>query len=171
MFPSIFLKDKGSSFKIIYVCVCTCVCSVTQLCLTLCHSAKLWIVCQASLSMVFFQARNAGVDCHFLQYHMFSSVQFSHSVVSDSLRPHESQHTRPPCPSQTPRVYSNSRPSSRWCHPTISSSATPFSFCLQSFPASGCFPMSWNFSLSNSPSNECSGMISFRIDWFDLPAV
>ena len=71
-----------------------------------------------------------------------SSVQFSHSVMSESLRPHELQHARPPCPSPTPRVYSNSCPSSRWCHPTISSSVVPFSFCPQSLPASGSFPMS-----------------------------
>jgi len=69
------------------------------------------------------------------------SVQFSHSVVSDSLWPHESQHTRPPCPSPTPRAYPNSCPSSRWCHPTISPSVVPFSSCLQSFPVSGSFPM------------------------------
>ena len=75
----------------------------------------------------------------------FSSVQDSHSVVSDSLQPHEPQHTRPPCPSPTPRVYPNSRPLSWWCHPTISSSVGPFSSCLQSFPASGSFPMSQLF--------------------------
>ena len=69
----------------------------------------------------------------------YSSVQFSGSVVSDSLRPHESQHTRPPCPSPTSRVYSNSCPSSRWCHPAILSSVVPFSSCPQSFPASGLF--------------------------------
>ena len=73
----------------------------------------------------------------------FSSVQFSLSVMSDSLRPHESQHTRPPCPSPTPRVYSDSCPSSWWCQPPISSSVALFSFCLQSFPASRSFPMSW----------------------------
>ena len=71
-----------------------------------------------------------------------SSVQFSRSVMSDSLWPHESQHARPPCPSQTPGVYSNSCPSSRWCHPAISSSVVPFSSCPQSLPASGSFPMS-----------------------------
>ena len=71
-----------------------------------------------------------------------SSVQFSHSVVSDSLRPHEPPHTRPPCPSQTPGVYPNPGPSSCWCHPAISSSVVLFSSCLQSFPASGSFPMS-----------------------------
>ena len=70
--------------------------------------------------------------------------QFSRSVMSDSLQPHESQHARPPCPSQTPRVYSNSCPSSRWCHPAISSSVVPFS-CPQSLPASGSFPVSQLF--------------------------
>ena len=72
----------------------------------------------------------------------FSSVQFSHSVLSDSLRPHELQHTRPSCPSATPRVHSNSRPSSPWCHPAISCSVVPFSSCPQSLPASESFPMS-----------------------------
>ena len=66
----------------------------------------------------------------------FSSVQFSRSVVSDSLRPHESQHARPPCPSPTPGVHSDSCPSSQWCHPAISSSVIPFSSCPQSLPAS-----------------------------------
>ena len=80
-----------------------------------------------------------------LQFPSFSSVQFSRSVVSDSLRPHESLHTRPPCPSPTSRVYSNSCPSSRWCHPAISSSVIPFSSCPQSLPASGSFPMSQLF--------------------------
>ena len=74
-----------------------------------------------------------------------SSVQFSCSVMSDSLRPHELQHASPPCPSPTPRVHSNSRPSSRWCHPAISSSVVPFSSCLQSLPASESFPMSQLF--------------------------
>ena len=74
----------------------------------------------------------------------FSSVQFS-SVMSDSLRPHELQHARPPCPSPTPRVHSNSCASSQWCHPAISSSVVPFSSCPQSLPASGPFPMSQLF--------------------------
>ena len=73
------------------------------------------------------------------------SVQFSRSVVSDSFRPHESQHSRPPCPSPTPWVHSNSRPSSRWCHPAISSSVVPFSSCLQSLPESESFPTSQFF--------------------------
>ena len=71
----------------------------------------------------------------------FSSVQFSHSVVYDSLWPHGQQHTRLPCPLPTPGVYSNSYPLSQWCHPTVSSSIVPFSSCLQSFPASGSFQM------------------------------
>ena len=75
----------------------------------------------------------------------FSSVQFSRSVVSDSLRPHELQHARPPCPSPTPGVHSHSRLSSEWCHPAISSSVVPFSSRPQSFPASGSFPMSQLF--------------------------
>ena len=74
-----------------------------------------------------------------------SSVQFSRSVISDSLRPYGLQHARPPCPSPTPGVYSESCPLSRWCHPTISSSVVPFSSCPQSFPASGSFPMSQLF--------------------------
>ena len=77
---------------------------------------------------------------------MFSSVQFSRSVVSNSLRPHELQHARPPCPSPTPGVHPNSCASSQWCHPAISSSVIPFSSCPQSLPASGSFPMSQFFS-------------------------
>ena len=77
--------------------------------------------------------------------HTQVSVQFSRSVVSDSLWPHEPQHTRPPCPSPAPGVYSNTCPSSRWCHPAISSSVFPFSSCPQSLPASGPFPMSQLF--------------------------
>ena len=73
------------------------------------------------------------------------SVQFSRSVTSDSLQPHESQHARPPCPSPTLGVHSNSCPSSRWCHPAISSSVIPFSPCPQSLPASGSFQMSQLF--------------------------
>ena len=76
---------------------------------------------------------------------LLSSVQFSRSVVSDSLWPRESQHARPPCPSPTPGVYPNSCPSSRWCHPAISSSVVPIYFCPQSLPASGTFPMSQLF--------------------------
>ena len=87
------------------------------------------------------------------------SVQFSHSVVSDSLRPHGLQYARLPCPSPTPRACSNSCPSSQWCHPTISSSVVPFSSCLQSFPASGSFPMS-NFFASGGHSTGVSASAS-----------
>ena len=109
-----------------------------------------------------------------------SSVQFSHSVVSSSLRPHEPQHSRPPCPSPTSRVYPNPCPLSWWCHPTISSSVISFFSCLQPFPASGSFQMNqlftsggkyWNFSFKISPTNEHPGLISFRMDWLDLLAV
>ena len=109
------------------------------------------------------------------------SVKFSSSVVPNSLQPHESQHARPPCPSPTPKVYPNPYPSSRWCHPAISSSVVPFSSYPQSFPALGSFPMSqlftWggqtigSFRFSISPSNEHPGVISLRMDWLDLLAV
>ena len=106
-----------------------------------------------------------------------TSVQFSCSVVSDSLWPHEPQHTRPPCPSPTPRVHPNPHPSSRWCHPTLSSSVIPFSSCPQSLPASVfsnesalCirWPNDWSFSFSINPPTEYSRLFSFRIDWLDL---
>ena len=89
-----------------------------------------------------------------------SSVQFSGSVVSDSLQPHESQDARPPCPSPTPRVYPNSRPSSQWCHPAISSSVIPFSSCPQSLSASESFPMSQLFAWGGQ-SNGVSALASF----------
>ena len=101
--------------------------------------------------------------------------------MSDSLWPHGQQRTRPPCPSPTPRVYSNSCPLSWWCHPTISFSVIPFSCAPQSFPASGSFQMSQFFpsggesigisASASSPSNEHSGLISFSMDWLDLLAV
>ena len=116
-------------------------------------------------------------------FNIFGSVQFSCSVMSNSLWPHESQHARPPCPSATPRVHSNSRPLSRWCRPAILSSVIPFSSCPQYLPVSGSFPVSqlsirwpnywslnyWSFSIS--PSNEHPGLVFFRMDWLDFPAV
>ena len=108
------------------------------------------------------------------------SVHFSRSVVSDSLWPHELQHASSPCLSPTPRVHTNSRPSSRWCHPTISSSVIPFSSCPQSLPASVFsnestlhmrWPKYWSFSFSIIPSKEQPGLISFRMDWLDVLAV
>ena len=107
----------------------------------------------------------------------FNSVQFSHSIVFDSLRPHESQHARPPCPSPTPRVHSDSCTLSRWCHPAISSSVVAFSFCSQSLPASVFsnestlpmrWPKYWSFSFTIIPSKESPGLISFRMDWLEL---
>ena len=99
------------------------------------------------------------------------SDQISRSVVSDSLWPHESQHAKPPCPSPTPGVHSNSRPSSQWCHPTTLSSVIPFSFCLQSFPSSGSFPMS-QFFASGGQSIGVSALASVLPmniqDWFPL---
>ena len=89
-----------------------------------------------------------------------SSVQFSRSVMSNSLQPHESQHARPPCSSPTPRVYSNSGPSSRWCHPDISSPVIPFSSCPQSLPASESFPMSQLFTRGGQ-STGVSALASF----------
>ena len=86
--------------------------------------------------------------------------QFSRLVVSDSLRPHESQHARPPCPSPTPGVHSDSRPSSQWCHPAISSSVVPFSSCPQSLPASESFPMSQLFTWGGQ-STGVSALASF----------
>ena len=90
------------------------------------------------------------MKCFFLEgisqlFKFIQTVQSSRWVVSDSLRPHGLQHARPPCPSPTPGVYSNSCPLSCWCHPTISSSVIPFSSCPQSFPSSGPFPMSQLF--------------------------
>ena len=102
------------------------------------------------------------------------SVQFSHSVMSDFLRPHGLQHSRLPCPSPTPRARSNSCPSSRWCHPTISSPVIPFFSFLQSFTASRSFLVSQLFVSggqsigASAPSSEYSGLVSFRMDWFDL---
>ena len=89
-----------------------------------------------------------------------SSVQFSRSVVSDSLWPHELQHARPPCPSPTPGVHSDSRPSSQWCHPAISSSVVPFSSRPQSLPASKSFPMSQLFTWGGQ-STGASALASF----------
>ena len=89
---------------------------------------------------------------------MIAAFQFSSSVVSNSLRPHELQHARRPCPSSTPGVYSNSCPSSWWCHPIILSSVVPFSSCPQSFPTSGSFPMS-QFSASGGQSIRASASV------------
>ena len=112
----------------------------------------------------------------------YPSVQFSRSLMSNFLPPHGLQHTKRPCPSPTPGVYSNSCLLSQWCHPTISSSVIPIFSCLQPFPASSPvfsnksvlhikWQKYWSFSFNISPSNEYSGLISFRKDWLDLLAV
>ena len=101
----------------------------------------------------------------------FSSVQFSHSVVSNSLRPHESQHARPLCPSPTPRVYTNSCLSSWWCHPAILSYVLPFSSCPQSLPSSGYFPMSQLFTSGGQRIgvSASASVLPMNIqDWFPL---
>ena len=99
------------------------------------------------------------------------SVQFSHSVMSNSLWPHGPQHARPPCSSPTPGVYSNSCPLSWWCHPTISSFVIPFSSCLQSFPASEFFPMSQLFASDDQSigASASASVLPMNIqDWFPL---
>ena len=95
-------------------------------------------------------------------------IQFSHSAVSDSLRPHESQYARPPCPSPTPGAYSNSCPSSWWCHSAISSSVVPFSSLLQSFPASGSFQMSQFLQEAKGVSASASVLPMNIQDWSPL---
>ena len=120
------------------------------------------------------KTRQCEITSHVINLWMILCVQFSsvHSAVSDSLRPLGQQDTRLPCPSPTLGACSNSCPSSCWCHPTILSSVVPFTSCLQSFLASGCFPESvlhirwpkyWHFSFSISPSKEYSGLISLRL--------
>ena len=122
-----------------------------------------------------FHSLNLGRICTFVLHIMTpscnSSVQFSGSVVSNSLRPHEPQHARPPCPSPTPRVYPNPCSLSWWCHPTISSFVVPFSSCPQSFPASGSFQMS-QLSASGGQSigvSASTSVLPMNIqDWFPL---
>ena len=130
----------------------------------------LWVcmVCSLHPHVVDQGSDTCNFNCFSVQ---FSSVHFSLSVMSDSLWPHESQHARPPCPSPTPGVYSNSHPSSRWCHPGISSSVVPFSSCPQSLPASGSFSMSQLFTWGGQ-SIGVSALASVfpknTQDWFPL---
>ena len=112
---------------------------------------------------------------------LWLSVQFSHSIISNSLPPHESQHARPPCQSQTPRVYWNTWPSSRWCHPANLILCRPllllppFPLSIRVFSNEAALHMRWpkylSFSFSINPSNEHPGLICFRMGWLDLPAV
>ena len=131
-----------------------------------------------------YHKENHGDMCNKIPGYRFQisgpSFQFTHSVMSDSLRPHESQHATPPCPSPTPGVHSDSCPWSQWCHPAISSSVLPFSSCPQSLPASVFsnestlhmrWPKYWSFSFSIISSKEIPGLVSFRMDWLDFLAV
>ena len=115
-----------------------------------------WCLNPASLRMSVL----SNLPVNICMWDLTISVQFSCSVVSDSLQPHESQHARPPCPSPTAGVYPNSCPSSRWCHPAISSSVVPFSSCPQSLPASESFPMTQFFAWGGQ-STGVSALASF----------
>ena len=132
-----------------------------------------WSVNQALRQLIFllFWRRQVKIKMLSIFAKLFSSVQFSRSVMSNSLRPHESQHARPPCPSPSPRVHSNSCPLSRWCHPAIPSSVIPFSSCPQSLPASESFAMSQLFAWGGQ-SIGVSALASFlpmnTQDWFSL---
>ena len=142
----------------------------------------LWVV-SAALQPILNLNRKIIQICFLSNIISIVSVQFSSvaQLCPTVLQPHGLQHTRPPCPSPTPGVYPSSCPLSGWYHPTISSCVIPFSSCPQSFPASGSFQMSqlfasgggkyWSFSFNISPSNEYSGLLSFRVDWLDLLAV
>ena len=127
----------------------------------------------SSLACEFFITEPPGKVLDFIlkREGIHGSVQFSHSVVSHSLRPHGLQYTRSPCPLPTPGVYSNLCPLSQWCHPTISSSVIPCSSCLRSFPASGSFPMSRLFPSSRRSigASASASVLSMSIqDWFPL---
>ena len=125
---------------------------------------------------------NVNNKVYFLSTRNYYNVSSVSSVTQSclTLRPHESQHTRPPCPSPSPGLHSDSRPLSLWCHPAISSSVVPFFSCPQSLPASVFssestlpmrWPKYWSFSFSIIPFKEIPGLISFRMDWLDLLAV
>ena len=135
----------------------------TDVCL-LCHTWKMSFIC-GLVSMLYFLYQYLDI------FVLVFSVQFSRSVMSGSLWPHESQHARPPCPSPTPGVHSDSRPLSRWCHPAISSSVILFSSCPQSLPASESFPMSQLFTWGGQ-STGVSALASFlpknTQDWSPL---
>ena len=142
-----FLQLSSSPLSLcVYVCECMCVFHIFFIHLSVDgHLAWLHILAIINNTVMII-----GV----------SSVQFSRSVVSDSLWPHESQHARPPCPSPTPGVHADSRPSCQWCHPAISSSVVPFSSCAQSLPASESFPMGQLFTWGGQ-STGVSALASF----------
>ena len=148
-----------------YVCKYKCVCISPYLCNN--HPDQDW-----KNSLVPFSTKwHLHVTLSCFSLFLNHSVQFSCSVVSDSLRPHGLQHARPPCPSPTPGAYSNSCPSYTWCHPTLSSSVVPFSSCPQSLPASGSFPMSHLFTSggqSTGVSASASVLPMNTQDWSPL---
>ena len=126
------------------------------------HGTQIW---SNTTSGVFYKSVLGGINIY------ITSVQFNHSVLSSSLQPHGLQHARPPCPSPSPRVYSNLCPLSWWCHPTISSSLASFSPCLQSFPASGSFPVSHFFTSGGQSigvSASTSVLPMYIQAWFPL---
>ena len=149
--PLLFLKRSTSVLPcFIYAC-----CSLAW------PRSVFWVV--AEMLTPYLAPWPPTTHCHIALFIFFlavSSVQFSRSVVSNSLWPHESQHARPPCPSPTPGVHSDSHPSSQWCHPVISSSVVPFSSCPQSLPASESFPMSQLFTWGGQ-STGVSALASF----------
>ena len=180
------------SVKIFLQYLLSCCCLVTKLCLTLfsmdfglpdtsvhgISQARILEWSAISFSRGSFWLRDwTNIFCIGRQilYHWATrevqyllSVQFSHSVISDSLPPHEPQHARPLCPSPTPRVHPNPCPLSWWCHPTTSSSVVPFSSCPQSFPASGSFPMSQLFA-SGGQSIARIRIWAFACEWHQPP--
>ena len=142
----------------------------------------MWLWCTRPQNMSKFQPDKTGPHLKGCLVSMGHALldQISRSVVSDSLRPLESQHARPPCPSPTPGVHSDSRPSSQWCHPAISSCRPllllpPIPPNIRVFSNESTlrmrWPKYWCFSFSISPSKEIPGLISFRMDWLDLHAV
>ena len=145
-----FLKAK--TFLLVFVFVCVCNFTVSFF-VDMCIYLHRYVHPEKSTSV------------------QFSSVHFSRSVVSNSLHPHELQHASPPCPSPTPRVHSNSCSLSQWCHPAISSSVVPFSFCLQSFPASESFQLSQFFASGGQSigASASTSVLPMNIQgWFPL---
>ena len=133
------------------------------------HISKLFFSVSLYYVLIIFLSRSSyRCSCDFQD---FSSVQFSHSVMSDSLQPHKLQHARPPCPSPTPGIYSNSCPSSQWCHPANSSSVIPLSSCPQSLPSSGSFLMSQLFAWGGQSIGVSASAPVLPMntqDWFPL---
>ena len=155
-----------------------CVGSVTQSCPTLCYpmdgslpGSSVHGISQATIQEWVAISFSRGSSWRKAWTRVFCVVlsQFSHAVVSDSLWLHRQEHTRPPCPPPTPRVYSNSCPLSWWCHQTVSSSVIPFSSCLQSFPASGTFQMSEFFESVGQSIRVSASVLPMNVqDWFPL---